>query len=96
MINNPNFLYVEDAAKGIILAAEKYDESEPLNLGSNEEITIKNLVENICELMNFDGEIIWDTSKPNGQPRRCVSNERAKEKIDFEPSISLKEGLTLR
>ena len=88
-----DFLFVEDAANGIILAAESYNESEPLNLGSNEEITIKNLVQIISELMNFHGTINWDTSKPNGQPRRCVSNKRAKEKINFEPNVSLREGL---
>ena len=69
-----DFLYVEDAARGIVLAAEKYDDFLPINLGTEEEISIKQLAKLISELMKFDGEITWDTSKPNGQPRRCVSN----------------------
>ena len=88
-----DFLYVEDAARGIILAAERYDESEPMNLGSEEETSIKGLVSLISELMNFDGNIIWDTSKPNGQPRRCVSNKKAEQKIGFRPQIKLRQGL---
>ncbi len=88
-----DFLYVEDAARGIILAAEKYDEPEPINLGSEEEISIKDLISTISELMGFHGQIKWDTSKPNGQPRRCVSNKKAEEKIGFKPQIKLREGL---
>jgi GDP-L-fucose synthase len=88
-----DFLYVDDAAMGIILAAEKYNKSEPLNLGSDFEISIKDLAEKIIELMNVNIEIQWDTSKPNGQPRRCVSIDRAKKEIGFEPKISLGEGL---
>ena len=88
-----DFLYVEDASKGIILAADKYDDPLPINLSSEEEISIKQLAELISDLMKFDGEITWDTSKPNGQPRRCVSNKRAEEKLNFKPEISLKEGL---
>jgi len=88
-----DFLYVEDAARGIILAAEKYDEPEPINLGSEEEISIKDLVSIISELMGFHGQIKWDTSKPNGQPRRCVSNKKAEEKIGFKPQVNLREGL---
>lgn len=89
-----DFLFVEDAAKGIVLAAEKYDEVYPVNLSSEEEITIKQLAILISEIMNFNGEIKWDTSKANGQPRRCVSNRKAKEKLGFKPKITLKEGLT--
>jgi len=88
-----DFLYVEDAARGIILAGEKYDESEPINIASEQEITIKDLVSLLCELMNFDGEIKWDTSKPNGQPRRCVSNKKAREKIGFKPVFDFRSGL---
>ena len=88
-----DFLYVEDASRGIILAADKYDDPLPINLSSEEEISIKQLAEIISDLMKFDGKITWDTSKPNGQPRRCVSNKRAEEKLNFKPEISLKEGL---
>ena len=88
-----DFLYVEEASRGIILAADKYDDPLPINLSSEEEISIKQLAELISDLMKFDGEITWDTSKPNGQPRRCVSNKRAEEKLNFKPEISLKEGL---
>ena len=88
-----DFLYVEEASRGIILAADKYDDPLPINLSSEEEISIKQLAEIISDLMKFDGKITWDTSKPNGQPRRCVSNKRAEEKLNFKPEISLKEGL---
>ena len=88
-----DFLYVEDAARGIMLAADKYDDPLPINLGSEEEISIKQVVELISDLMKFDGKIIWDASMPNGQPRRCVSNKRAEEKLNFKPQFSLKEGL---
>ena len=73
-----DFLYVEDAARGIILAADKYDDPLPINLGSEKEISIKQVVELISDLMKFDGKIIWDVSMPNGQPRRCVSNKGQK------------------
>ena len=89
-----DFLYVNDAANGIILAAENYNEHFPVNIGSDDEISIKNLANIICEIMDFNGKINWDISKPNGQPRRCVSNKRAEEKFEFKPKISLKEGLT--
>ena len=88
-----DFLYVEEASRGIILAADKYDDPLPINLSSEEEISIKQLAELISDLMKFDGKITWDTSKPNGQPRRCVSNKRAEEKLNFKPETSLKEGL---
>jgi GDP-L-fucose synthase len=88
-----DFLFVEDAAKGVILAAEKYDENLPLNLSSSEEISIKKLVEIISNLLDYDGNIIWDETKPNGQPRRCVSYERAKKTIGFEPEIKIQEGI---
>ena len=89
-----DFLFVKDTARGIVLAAEKYNESEPINLGSETEISIRELAGMIGELMNFHGEIKWDKTKPNGQPRRCVSNSRAKELLEFRPKISIKEGLT--
>jgi len=88
-----DFLYVEDAARGIILAAEKYNDYEPINLGSEKEISIKNLTNLILELMNYTGDIVWDTSKPNGQPRRCVSNKKAEEKFGFKPETTFREGL---
>lgn len=88
-----DFLYVEDAARGIILAAEKYDDPRPINLGSSYEISIKDLVTMISKIMNYSGKIIWDTSKPNGQPRRCVSNERAEREMGFKPQVSLEDGL---
>jgi GDP-L-fucose synthase len=71
------FLYVEDAAEGIIIAAEKYSKSEPLNLGTDFEISIKDLVNLICKLMDFKGEIRWDITKPDGQPKRCLNTSRA-------------------
>ena len=88
-----DFLYVEDAARGIVLAGEKYDGVEPVNLGSEDEISIKELADLLSDIMGFNGKIIWDKSKPNGQPRRCVSNQKAKEEFGFEPKIKLKEGL---
>ena len=87
------FLYVEDAAEGIILATERYDKSEPVNLGSGFEISIKELVELIAELAEFDGEIRWDTSKPDGQPRRCLDVNRAKEEFGFDAKVDFREGL---
>ena len=88
-----DFLYVEDAAKGVVLATERYDNALPVNLGSEEEISIKELAELICKLMGFNGEIIWDPTKPNGQPRRCVSNKRAEKEFGFKPNTKLEEGL---
>lgn len=88
-----DFLYVEDAARGIISAAERYDEMKPVNLGSGQEVSIKDLVNIIAELMHYKGSIEWDTSKPNGQPRRCVDIKRATEKLGFRPLVPLQEGL---
>ncbi|QCS48626.1 GDP-L-fucose synthase [Picosynechococcus sp. PCC 11901] len=87
------FLHATDAAQGIVLATQKYNEAAPINLGTNTEISIKDLVELICELMAFDGEIIWETDKPNGQPRRCLDTQKAKEKFGFEAAIGLRQGL---
>ena len=87
------FLYVEDAAEGIILAAEKYDKPEPVNLGSGMEISTKNLVELICELMNFKGKIKWDKTKPDGQPRRCLDTSQAEKEFGFKAKTDFKTGL---
>jgi len=87
------FLYVEDAAEGILLATEKYNKSEPVNLGSGMEISIKDLVTLIAKLTGFKGELVWDTSKPNGQPRRQLSVERARREFGFEAKVGFEEGL---
>ncbi|PTD94214.1 GDP-fucose synthetase [archaeon SCG-AAA382B04] len=87
------FLYVEDAAKGIVDATEKYDKSEPVNLGSGEEISIRELVNLICNLMDFDGNIRWETSKPDGQPRRKLDVSKAKKEFGFETKTKLEEGI---
>jgi GDP-L-fucose synthase len=87
------FLYVEDAAEAIILSAEKYNKPEPINIGAGFEISIEDLVHLIGKLTGFKGEIIWDTSKPDGQPRRCLDTSRAKEEFGFTAQISLEEGL---
>ncbi|MFY7933171.1 MAG: GDP-L-fucose synthase family protein [Microcystis aeruginosa] len=87
------FLYSTDAARGIVMASQFYNESDPVNLGTNYEISIKDLVELICDLMGFDGEIVWEIDKPNGQPRRCLDTTRAKEKFGFVAQMEFKEGL---
>ena len=87
------FLYVEDAIEGILLATEHYNKSEPVNLGSAFEISIKDLVESIARLIGFEGEIIWDTSKPNGQPRRKLDTSRAEQEFGFQAQASFEEGL---
>jgi GDP-L-fucose synthase len=87
------FLYVEDGAEGVILATEKYDKPEPINLGSGKEISIKELIELICKLMDFKGEIRWDTSKPDGQPRRKLDVSKAKKEFGFVAQTNFVEGL---
>jgi GDP-L-fucose synthase len=87
------FLYVEDAAEGILLAAEKYNRADPVNLGSGNEISIKSLVEMIAHLIGFKGNLVWDTSKPNGQPRRGLDVSRAEEFFGFRASTSFEVGL---
>lgn len=87
------FLYVEDAARGLVMATESYDDPEPVNLGTHEEISIRRLVETIAELTGFEGEVAWDTSKPNGQPRRCLDTTRAKERFGFEADVPFRDGL---
>ncbi len=87
------FIFVTDAAEGIALAAERYNESEPVNIGSGFEISIKDLAEKIARMTGFSGELVWDTSKPNGQPRRALDVSRAKEKFGFEAKTDFEEGL---
>jgi GDP-L-fucose synthase len=87
------FLYVEDAARGVALAAEKFNSSEPVNLGSSTEITIRELVEIIARETGFEGQISWDTSKPNGQPRRKLDVSRAEKEFDFRSQTSFEQGL---
>ena len=88
------FLYVEDAAEGLLLAAERYDGDLPVNLGTGEEIAIANLATVIADEVGFEGKIIWDSSKPNGQPRRCLDVTRAKELFGFEAAHDLRHGLS--
>lgn len=87
------FLYVEDAAEGILLATEKYNDSEPVNLGSGFEISIRDLVELIAGHTGYQGTFKWNTSKPNGQPRRCLDTSRAKKFFGFEAQMTFDEGL---
>jgi GDP-L-fucose synthase len=87
------FLYVEDAAEGIWTAAQRYDDPEPVNLGSGTEITIRELAETVAELTGFSGELVWDTTKPNGQPRRRLDVTRAEERFGFQARTDFREGL---
>ena len=87
------FLHVEDAAEGIILASERYDGADPVNLGAGREITIRELAKTIGRLCKFDGEIVWDSTQPDGQPRRAMDTSRAKELFGFEAKIGFEEGL---
>jgi GDP-L-fucose synthase len=87
------FLYVEDAAEGILRASERYNGSEPVNLGSGREISIKELAEMIANLTGFRGELVWDTSRPNGQPRRALDTSRAERIFGFRAQTPLEEGL---
>lgn len=87
------FLFVRDAAEGIALAADRYDKPEPVNLGSGREITIRALSEMICDLCAFKGQLRWDASKPDGQPRRCLDTTRAKEEFGFEAKTPFRDGL---
>jgi GDP-L-fucose synthase len=87
------FIYVADAAKGILLATEHYNGAEPVNIGSGFEITIKDLVEKIAALTGFNGQIRWDSSKPDGQPRRCMDVSKAKEYFGFAAKTSFEKGL---
>jgi GDP-L-fucose synthase len=87
------FLYVEDAAEGIWLAAQRYDGAEPVNLGSGQEISVRELAELVADVTGFEGEIVWDTSKPNGQPHRRLDVSRAEERFGFRASTPLRQGL---
>lgn len=87
------FLYVDDAARAIVLATQKYNKPEPVNLGSGKEISIKELAILIAKLMNFKGKIMWNTTKPNGQPRRLLDTSRAYSEFRFESKVSLQTGL---
>jgi GDP-L-fucose synthase len=87
------FLYVEDAAEGVVLATLRYDKPDPVNLGTGREITIKDLAELISRLMDYHGRLVWETAKPNGQPRRCLDVTRAEKEFGFRAKTSLEEGL---
>jgi GDP-L-fucose synthase len=87
------FLYVEDCAEALVLAAERYDGAEPVNVGSGEEISIRDLAELVADVTGFEGEIVWDRSKPNGQPRRRLETTRARELFGFEARTGLREGI---
>lgn len=87
------FLYVEDAARALALAAEKYEKSDPVNIGAGFEISIKDLVELIARLMNYTGKIVWDATKPDGQPRRMLDTSRAEREFGFRSTTTFEDGL---
>jgi len=87
------FFYVEDAAEAIILAMEKYNKSDPVNIGAGFEISIKELVELIVELTDFKGRIVWDKTRPDGQPRRMLDTSKAEKEFGFKAKTGLEEGL---
>jgi GDP-L-fucose synthase len=87
------FIFVKDAAEAIALSTERYNESEPVNIGSGFEISIKDLAEKIARMTGFEGKLVWDTSKPNGQPRRALDTSRATEKFGFTATTDFEEGL---
>ena len=87
------FLYVDDCADAIVAATERCDDPEPINVGAHSEITIRDLTETIARLTGFEGELVWDTSKPDGQPRRCLATSRARDRLGFTASTSLEDGL---
>ena len=87
------FLYVEDAARAFRLALERYDGPEPINLGSGEEISIKDLAALVAEATRYQGEVLWDSTKPNGQPRRCLDTSRAADRLGFSTVMKLPEGV---
>jgi GDP-L-fucose synthase len=88
------FIYVDDAAEGIVLGTERYDGAEPVNLGVGSEITIRELVEAIVELTGYRGKVVWDTSKPDGQPRRMLDTSRARERLGFSAGTAFRDGLS--
>ena len=87
------FLYVEDAVDAILLATERYNKPDPVNIGTGFEITIKHLVELITKLTGFKGKVVWDTSKPDGQPRRCLDTSKAEKEFGFKAKMDFEEGL---
>ncbi|MCB9771036.1 MAG: GDP-L-fucose synthase [Candidatus Omnitrophica bacterium] len=87
------FLYVDDAARGIIMAAEKYDSPQPVNIGAGFEISIKDIVQLIIKATGFKGKVVWDTTKPDGQPRRCLDTTRAFKEFGFKAKVPLAQGL---
>lgn len=87
------FLYIDEAVRGIILATARYEKGDPVNLGSGMEISIKELIETICRLMKYKGEIRWDKTKPDGQPRRCMDTTRAEKEFGFRAQVSFEKGL---
>ena len=87
------FLYSEDAALGIVMATQSYSDFDPVNLGTGYEISIKDLITLICQLMGYDGELVWETDQPNGQPRRCLDTERARQAFGFTAQVGFEEGL---
>lgn len=87
------FIYVEDAARGIVYAAERYDDPAPVNLGVGQEITIRELITTIADLTGYTGEIVWDASKPDGQPRRALDTSRAREAFGFSAATGFEDGL---
>ncbi len=87
------FLYVDDAGEGVALATERYDGDEPVNLGSGQEVSIRQLTELVAELVGFDGEVVWDSSKPDGQPRRALDTSRAEQLFGFKAKTPFREGL---
>lgn len=87
------FLYSQDAARGIVMGTQIYNDSEPVNLGTGDEISIRDLIHLIAELMGFEGEFVWETDKPNGQPRRRLDTERAKLAFGFTAQVGFEEGL---
>lgn len=89
-----DYLFVDDAAEGILLAAERYDAAEPVNLGGGSgEVSMRDLLGMISRLVGYEGDVIWDTSRPDGQPRRCVDGQRARELFDFRPRVGFENGL---
>jgi GDP-L-fucose synthase len=92
-MSSREFLYVEDAAEAIVLASEHYNDPEPANLGSGVEIRIKELAELIAELTGFRGRLVWDATKPDGQPRRCLDTSRAEQAFGFRAQTDFREGL---
>jgi GDP-L-fucose synthase len=87
------FLYVEDCVEGLVLAAERYDGPEPVNLGAGAEISIRDLADLVADITGFGGRIVWDSTKPGGQPRRSVNASRARELFGFEARTPLREGI---